>query len=135
MIKRNICLTCICAAVLLCGCTIQKNRTDKLRDLTFTVLREDEIPEELSVQIEVQKENPFWLTYEDQGWLYVARGYGEQETSGYSIAADAFYETENTICIHTEFRGPEKGEDIKDGKTYPYIVIKTEFIDKYVVFQ
>ena len=79
--------------------------------------------------------NPFKLTYADQGALYIAQGYGEQPTSGYSVVVKECFETENAIYLHTNLMGPTKDELIVDAKTYPYIVIKMEFIDKNVVFQ
>lgn len=135
MWKRMIGLLGIYIILAACGCSVQKNSEDKLRDVEFQVMSEEDIPEELKTEIEKRKEKPFRMTYADQGWLYMARGYGTQETSGYSIAADELYETENTICLHTNFLGPEKGEEIKKGKTYPYIVIKTKLIDKNAVFK
>lgn len=135
MWKRIVCLLGVCGLFAACGCSLQKNSEDKLRNLEFAVLAEEDIPKELKAEIEKQKEKPFQMTYADQGYLYAAEGYGVQETSGYSIAADEFYETENTVCLHTILLGPEKGEEIKEGKTYPYIVIKTKAIDKNVVFK
>ena len=92
-------------------------------------------PEELEEMIEEKGEEPFKLTYADDGTLYIAVGYGKQPTSGYSIKVTELYETENAIYIHTNLIGPAKDEKILERATYPYIVIKTEFIDKNVVFE
>ena len=75
------------------------------------------------------------MTYADNGSLYIAVGYGEQPTSGYSIEVKELYETENAIYIHTNLIGPAKDEKIVERKTYPYIVVKLEFVDKNVVFE
>ena len=77
----------------------------------------------------------FKLTYADQGALYVAEGYGEQSTSGYSIEVKDCYETENAVYVRTNLMGPAKDEQIVETETYPYIVIKMEFIDKNIVFE
>ena len=85
--------------------------------------------------IKEKETTPLKLTYADQGVLYIAEGYGEQPTSGYSIEVKECFETKNAIYLHTNLIGPTKEERIVEKATYPYIVIKMEFIDKNVVFQ
>ena len=45
------------------------------------------------------------------------------------------YLTENAIVIDTELKGPEKGEETGVEKSYPYIVIRTEYLENPVIFQ
>lgn len=125
----------LCILVSMCGCSAEKLSTDKIRDIDFTVTEEESIPEELKAMIAEKEKEVFKLTYADQGALYIAKGYGEQPTSGYSIKVKDCYETKNAIYVHTNLIGPAKDEKIVDAKTYPYIVIKMEFIDKNVVFK
>lgn len=120
--------------VLLPACSFQKDSTEKLRDTEFTVLNPDDVPEEFKKLIEEEKEKPFRLTYADHGYLYIARGYGKKDTSGYSVAVEACYETENTVCIKTTLQGPPAKEEPAAKSTYPYVVIKMEYIEKNVVF-
>lgn len=125
------------AAILMLatGCSAETLSTEKLRDIDFTVVDEDDIPEELEEMIDEKEEKPFKLTYADNGDLYIAVGYGQQPTTGYSIQVKELYESENAIYIHTNLIGPAKDEKIVERETEPYIVIKTEYIDKNVVFQ
>ena len=134
---KKIILAIICILILgiFAGCSVKKLRTEKLRDIEFTVVVEKDIPEELEKMIDEKDEMPFKLTYADNGELYIAVGYGEQETSGYSIEVKELYETENAIYIHTNLIGPSKDEKIVKRKTYPYIAVKLENIDKNVVFE
>lgn len=78
-----------------------------------------------------------WLSYAErekgQGDLYIVRGYGRQETPGYSIQVDSFYETENTLVMRTTLLGPEKEKHKK--QTYPYIVIKTAYTGKRIIYE
>jgi len=62
------------------GCGIEDTNGSKIEDVEFTVLEEEAVPEELKQEIEERKEMDFKLTYEDNGKLYIARGYGEKET-------------------------------------------------------
>ena len=115
------------------SCGIGKNNTTKIRDLEYTVLEEEEIPDELMTMIEEKKEGEFKLTYTYDGYIYIARGFGMQETGGYSIRMQELYLTENAIYFTAELLGPSKEEAI-GAVSYPYIVIKTEAIDRNVVF-
>jgi hypothetical protein len=84
--------------------------------------------------IEEKKASPFKITFQDQGFLYIGVGYGEQETAGYSIAVNELYETGNAVYIDTNLIGPGPEEKGKLTPTYPYVVIKTENVNKSVVF-
>ena len=57
----------------------------------------------------------------------MARGYGEKEKTGYSVEVNACYETSDAVRIQTTLLGPAKGEKTKEKKTYPYVVMKTEY--------
>lgn len=130
----------MCAALaafilLLAGCTFLNEETIKLRDLEFTVLSEETIPAELLTIIEEKKSTPFQITYSDNSYLYICIGYGEQETGGYSIAVNELYLTENNICANTSLLGPEASEKTNRTPSYPYIVLKTEYLDQTVIFE
>lgn len=125
------------ALFLLAGCAKEKDPMEKIKDLEFTVLAEDNIPEELKTIIDEKKENAFKVTYQDNGFLYICIGYGEQVSGGYSITVNALYLTENAIYADTTLLGPDPADAVsakKNAPSYPYIVIKTEFVDKPVVF-
>lgn len=121
--------------VSITGCSIKKEDTKKLKDVEYTVVAEEDIPDELSGDIEKSKDAPFRMSYVDQGYLYMVRGYGEKESSGYSVEVNECYETSDSIRIKTTLLGPEKGEEIKETRTYPYIVMKTEYREKNVIFE
>ena len=82
-----------------------------------------------------KKEADFKLTYEDDGQLYIVRGYGEQETGGYSIAVKEVYLTKNAICFHTMLIGPGEAEEKTKAPSYPYIVVQVKSQDKNVIFE
>ncbi len=85
--------------------------------------------------IEVKKQQVFKLTFKDDGYLYIIAGYGTQHTGGYSIAVEELYLTNNAVYVNTTLIGPSKKEEISQVETYPYIVIKTEYLDQSVVFK
>lgn len=133
---KKIILSAVLAGIffLLSACSVERIKEEKIKDLEFTVVAEDEIPEEMMEQIQEKKREKMRLTYLDGGYLYIAEGYGAQETSGYSVEVEEFYETENSLYIKTALWGPKKTEKIIEQETYPFVVIKTEENEKYVVF-
>ena len=120
---------------MLMGCSASRESKDKVRDLDFTVAGNMDIPEELKKLIVEKQQQPFKLTYSDDQNLFIAVGYGVQPTGGYSISVNDLYLTENYVVINTELKGPEKGENAGTEQSFPYIVIKTEFLENPVVFQ
>ena len=135
--KRGVLLGCLTGFLLLfmlTGCVSRPQKTEKLRDLEFTVMSKEDVPEEFQEQILHNQDMPFRLTYTDQGRLYIAEGYGAQLKTGYSVEVEGLYETSNAIYFHTNLLGPEKGEETKEATTFPYVVVMLDAIDKTVVF-
>ena len=85
--------------------------------------------------MEEKRKGEFKLTYEEEGQLYLCIGYGEQKTSGYSIAVNELYLSENAIYFDTSLIGPSKEEQVAESVSYPCLVVRTEYVDKPVVFQ
>ena len=125
----------ILASVFLCGCSVQSDDSEKIKDLEFTVIGEDEIPEELLSQVQEKKQEEMKLTYSDEENTYIVRGYGVQQSGGYSISADELYLTENAIVIKTSLIGPSAAEQVDNTESTPFVIIKTELSDKNVVFE
>ena len=119
----------------LSGCKKEDTEIKKIRDIEFTVVEDADLPGELKEVIDEKKENPFKITYSNKDYLYIVVGYGKQNSGGYSIAVEELYLTDNAIYIATNLIGPSKDDLVTQGVTYPYIVVKTEFIDKSVVFE
>ncbi len=133
--KRWGILSILLLAFFLGGCQIEEGDTKKVSDLSFIVVKDEEVPERLRDLIQENKEKPFKLTYSDDSYLYLVRGYGKQETGGYSIQVKECYLTSNAIVFKTNFLGPSKSENIVEAPSYPYIVVKTEYREEMVVFQ
>ncbi|MDE6926937.1 MAG: protease complex subunit PrcB family protein [Acetatifactor sp.] len=130
-----LCILAVAAAAMVSGCTFLSEERIKLRDLDFTVLSEEKIPEELKTIIEEKKKEPFQITYTDKEFLYICTGYGEQATGGYSIAVNELYLTDTAIYVSTSLLGPESADKSNQTPTYPCIVIKTEYLDQTVIFE
>ncbi len=112
-----------------------KSDPDKIEDLDFTIVPEEDIPAEFLSVLEEKKQNPMTLTYLDQNGLYLAVGYGLQKTTGYSIGVEELYLTETEICVDTTLIGPAPGEKVTETESFPYIVIKLEPREEPVTFR
>lgn len=121
--------------ILLAGCSAAKGSREKLRDIEFTVVAPADAPKELLDEISGRKEDGFALTFADEGYLYAAKGYGAQETSGYSVEVKQCFETEDAVRVETELLGPPKDEETAARETYPQVIIKMEYTDKDVMFE
>lgn len=125
--------------VICCGlftsCKMEQTATDKIGDIDYTVVEDADLPEELKEIIEEKKESEFKLSYAKDSYLYIVVGYGIQQTGGYSISVDDLYETENSVFMKTTLIGPSEQEEISKAATYPYVVVKMEFLDKDVVYE
>ncbi|MDD6307538.1 MAG: protease complex subunit PrcB family protein [Clostridiales bacterium] len=119
---------------LFCGCSIEETNGTKISDLTYTIVEEKDLPEELRTQIEEKKAANFKMTYELDDDLYIVHGYGEQATGGYSIRIKELYLTSNAIVFDTELVGPRKGENASQSPSFPYIVVRTDYREENVVF-
>lgn len=106
-----------------------------MKSLDFTVLAPEEMPEELLSAGGEENITFQGKSYKDEGYLYICEGYGEQKSSGYSIAVKDLYLTENAVYVDTELLGPGNAEKTESLVTCPYIVLKLEDPGLSVVFE
>ena len=135
MKKFNCFVMALLLTVVFIGCSFQSDERIKLRDLDFTILSQEMIPEELAGIIAEKEAEPFKLTYSDNEYLYICIGYGEQSTGGYSIAVNELYLTDSAIYVNTTLLGPDASEKSNQTPSYTSIVIKTEYLDETVIFE
>lgn len=120
--------------VFMSGCGKAGKETE-LVPVDFTVVSFDDIPKELTAEIESKKSEDFRITYSADGWLYIARGYGMQNSGGYSIAVKEVSMADNAVYFDSELIGPKQGEAVNKLATYPYVVVKLEDAGQSVVFR
>lgn len=118
----------------LTGCSITNTGSDKVSDLDFTVVENEDLPVELKKLIDEKKSNTLRMTYTTKDYTYMVAGYGTQPTSGYSIRVNDVYLGKNAICVDVSLVGPAAGEQVTETPTTPYIVIKIEKREESVVF-
>lgn len=121
--------------VLLTACGGSKVSKQQETPLDYTVVPRSDVPETLLNTLNEKKSESMTMTYGEGEYLYIIVGYGVMSTGGYSISVERLVETEDEIFIKTNLRGPAAGEAVNKAESYPYIVVKTEYTDKKVVFE
>lgn len=127
--------TLLFCTLSLTGCSLAEEPIVKIRDLDFTVLDEDAIPAPLLEVIQENLSTEMKLSYQNNGTLYIARGFGQQKTGGYSIAVDQMYLAEDGIHVKFHLIGPSKDQKLSEEPSYPYLVIQTEDLGEEIVFE
>lgn len=117
------------------GCSMFDTSDKKISDMDFTVADAEELPEEIRTMIEERKNEAFQMAYHDGTYSYIIVGYGQQETSGYSIQVNDVYQGETGIWVDTDLIGPEKSEATETVASYPFVVIKIEGVDQTIRFK
>lgn len=133
MRKWSVLVVVLAMVVFLTSCSVKRLDGEKTADLDFTVVTEDNIPQELKEAIDERKSEEFQLTYCNENYLYITQGYGEKPTGGYSIKVNQVYLATESIHINLDLFGPQADND-KKGTSYPYIVLKLERRTEPVVF-
>ncbi|PKM52598.1 MAG: hypothetical protein CVV02_00235 [Firmicutes bacterium HGW-Firmicutes-7] len=113
----------------------REDNVEKIKDLEYTVLESNELPEIVATKIEAEKAKPFKFSYTDGKETYIAIGFGEQPTGGFSIQVTDLYQAQEYIVINATLIGPSEKDLAVTVITYPYIVIKTENLDLPVCFK
>ena len=137
-IHKFIVIMCIMVnCIIMTSCKVEDPQEERIGDLKYSVVKESEIPTELLEQIPQKKEKEFKCTFynkEHKNDLYLIVGYGAQPTGGYSIKIEDLYLTENSIYFDTSLIGPSKDDVVSQVVTYPYIVVRIDYVDKPVTF-
>lgn len=128
-------MVAVCVIVCAAGCEKEeKESKERGKDWDYTVVAVRDCPEDFLKELEEKKVNAFQMTYMDGEYLYIAMGYGEQATGGFSIAVKGLYELGDKLCFETELMGPGKDEVVKEKPSYPFVIVKTEKTEKEVIF-
>ena len=129
MKKRRWTAAAVAVMLLFTGCSFGTLKEQKTGEIEYEIVKKEEIPEKLKEEIAEAEKSEMWISYADTGnegrYLYIVRGYGRQETTGYSIE----------VVVRTTLLGPQKKEKTHKKKTYPYIVIKIPYTDKQIIYE
>lgn len=122
----------IILCVIQVGC-IKKEEEGKRQNVMYAICKRNVIPTQLGKLIDEQKDETFHFTYTTGDFTYYVIGYGKQPGYGYKIKVKEFSADQTHIYIDTTLVGVIKEHQMK-GTSYPYIVLKSQFYEKDVIF-
>ena len=129
VISASLCII-LCISQTAC---LKKDEKEQRQNIVYAVCKRNVIPTQLGDLIDEQKREAFHFTYTTGGFTYYVVGYGRQPGRGYQIKVNEFCADETHIYIDTTLKGVTK-EHQKNGTSYPYIVLKSQFYEKDVIF-
>lgn len=133
MKRWRFCIILFCICLLTQTGCLKKEEKGEREKVTYVVCRRSVVPPELGKLIDREKETTFHFTYATGGFTYYVMGYGRQPGSGYKIKVKEFTQDQTHIYIDTTLIGVTK-EHQKKGTSYPYIILKSQFYEKDVIF-
>lgn len=132
LIGRILLLLAVCCV---CGCGAAKSADGGERNaVDFTVVRQDDLPEKVGKLTEDKRQEAYEMSYRYGGALYLMRGYGIQDTGGYSIQVEYVEENEEELHVKTRLVGPKNRSEQTAVVSCPQIVVKVEDRDKKIIF-
>lgn len=132
IVLYSLLLLILCPFMTSCS---SKQDYPKTSDIDYTIVTGSDIPSELKKLIKERRENSFELSYSDGSYLYIVKGYGRHDTSGYNVSVTDLYQSDDNIIFETDIKGPSEDDKVHERATYPYIVVKTEYMGNSVVFK
>lgn len=123
---------CIILCCMNTGC-IKKDQQGQRENVVYVICKRNVVPTQLGKLIDEQKMEAFHFTYTTGDFTYYVVGYGRQPGSGYKIKVKEFRADKTHIYLDTTLEGITK-EHQRTGKSYPYIILKSQFYEKDVIF-
>lgn len=123
-----------CLLLCLGGCSFIKIDKEEGQKVDYTVVKEEDLPEEIKTLAESRKKQEFQMAYQSGSELYLIKGYGQQMGGGYSIQIEKLLMTKEAILFKTNLLGPSQDEKRSVEPSYPYIVVKMEYRNLPVTF-
>lgn len=127
------CIFILSVLLAVTGCAKKEPERGK-KTVEYAVCRQSVIPKELKTLIYQEKKETFHFTYSTRDYTYFVVGYGEQPGKGYKIKVKEFTMDKDHIYIDTTLIGVTK-EHQKEGTSYPYLVLKSQYYEKETVFR
>ena len=135
MRKAMACFAVLLVILTACGKQETAQRTyESMQDAVYEIVSGSDVPHKVNEKIFKEKEKGFGFSYRDGQALYIAFGFGEQTTGGYSIQLAAVKENEEEILIEAKLVAPKPEEVVSTLPSYPYMILKMKNTSKDIQF-
>ena len=106
----------------------------EMTDVVYEIVSGSDVPHKVNEKIFKEKEKSFGFTYRDGEEMFIAFGFGRQNTGGFSIQMAAAKENESEILIEAKLIAPGPEEVVATTPSYPYMILKLANAEKDVQF-
>ena len=121
--------------VISCGEKQKPKRTyESMQDAVYEIVSGSNVPHKVNEKIFKERDKGFGFSYRDNEGMYIAFGFGRQNTGGFSIQLAAVKENEDEILIEAKLIAPAPEEVVSTSPSYPYMILKMEDTEKNVEF-
>ena len=79
------------------GCRFIKIEEEPRKPLEYSIVKQENLPAELTALIEEKKGKEFQMTYQSEKELFLIKGYGQQMSGGYSIQVEELGASSNGL--------------------------------------
>lgn len=105
------------------------------KTIAYKIISDEKTEAALMDAVTEAKAQRFHIVYRNGDRMFLAVGYGEQPSSGYSITVEDIYEKDGVVYVCTMLVGPQKNEKTSSVRTFPYIILEMENMDCEIVFR
>lgn len=133
MKKRKTEAAAVALSFLLWGCSFQKTEPAEAYTEQPVIMQQEDLPEGLSDRIEEEKEDPFLLAWGDGSWLYIAVGYGRQDTEGYRVELEEISQTRHSLIVRTTLTGPGEQDKAAERESFPWLAFRIPYTEKRIL--
>lgn len=121
--------------VISCGEKQKPKRTyESMKDAVYEIVSGSDVPHKVNEKIFKERDKGFGFSYRDNEGMYIAFGFGRQNTGGFSIQLAAVKENEDEILIEAKLIAPAPEEVVSTSPSYPYMILKMDNTEKNVEF-
>ncbi len=121
--------------VISCGEKQKPKRTyESMQDAVYEIVSGSDVPHKVNEKIFKERDKGFGFSYRDNEGMYIAFGFGRQNTGGFSIQLAAVKENEDEILIEAKLIAPAPEEVVSTSPSYPYMILKMDNTEKNVEF-
>ena len=121
--------------VISCGEKQKPKRTyESMQDAVYEIVSGSDVPHKVNEKIFKERDKGFGFSYRDNEGMYIAFGFGRQNTGGFSIQLAAVKENEDEILIEAKLIAPAPEEVVSTSPSYPYMILKLDNTEKNVEF-
>ncbi|WP_105617568.1 protease complex subunit PrcB family protein [Vallitalea okinawensis] len=117
-------VVCISLGLIGCNGVDETPRDADCQPLEYEIMDENDVSQKIKEKMFEKQKDSYFFTYSDGNEMYIAIGYGEKPTGGYSIKIESVDLCGEVIIVKTELIEPSKEDVVATAITYPSIILK-----------